>query len=92
MNIGDERMETPTIYLKVGIEVSGPQKCVVTYINWDHGWYQVEFTSALGWKFRECFWLPEKGGKGTFDAREGARLPTYCRASGGALYGQWPKK
>lgn len=32
--------------------------CVVTYVNAEHLWYEVEFQGALG-PYRECYKLPE---------------------------------
>lgn len=38
-------------------ELSGPRSCVVTYVNADHLWYEVQFRNG----FRECYKLPEPG-------------------------------
>lgn len=55
MNIGDVRMEVPTIYMKCGLEVTGPQKCQVVYIHPDGRFYRVRFTAANGTHFHECY-------------------------------------
>ena len=54
MNIGDVRTEVPTIYMKCGLEVTGPQKCKVVYIHPEGRFYRVRFTAANGTHFHEC--------------------------------------
>lgn len=55
MNIGDKRMETPTIWGTCGIEETGPQPCRVVYIHPEGRFYRVRFTTASGRSFCECF-------------------------------------
>ena len=59
--IGDRLMRRPETGPAPGmglIKVE-PLPCVVTYVHAEHLWYEVEFTTATGNTFRECYKLPD---------------------------------
>lgn len=57
MTIGDELMKEPTIWLKSGLEVTGPQRCRVVYIHPEKRFYRVQFTALNGAVFHECYYF-----------------------------------
>ena len=86
MNIGDVRMEVPTIYMKCGLEVTGPQTCQVVYIHPDGRFYRVRFTTPNGTQFHECYFHKAQGGEQDQPYKHGFHA-AHRPAKGGALYG-----
>ena len=85
MNIGDVRTEVPTICMKCGLEVTGPQKCQVVYIHPKERFFTLEFVSKVtGEKFRESF--PMMRACGGEVPVERARLNRKKNRYGEALY------
>ena len=60
MKVGDIRMETPSVDSEVMLGGRKPWRCEVVYIHPKWRFYTVEFTTVLGWKFRECFYFRDK--------------------------------
>ena len=85
MNIGDVRMEVPTIYMKCGLEVTGPQKCKVVYIHPDGRFYRVRFTAINGTYFHECYFQQKQAGARDIPVGM-ARLDRKKKRYGEALY------
>lgn len=86
MNIGDVRMEVPTIYMKCGLEVTGPQKCQVVYIHPDGRFYRVRFTAPNGAHFHECYFQKAQAIAQDQPSKHGFHAASRP-AKGGALYG-----
>lgn len=60
MKVGDIRRETPSVDSTVMLEDRQPWRCEVVYIHPQWRFYTVEFTTVLGWKFRESFYFRDK--------------------------------
>ena len=60
MKVGDIRRETPSVDSTVMLEDRQPWRCEVVYIHPKWRFYTVEFTTVLGWKFRESFFFRDK--------------------------------
>ncbi len=60
MRVGDIRRETPSVDSTVMLEDRQPWRCEVVYIHPKWRFYTVEFTTVLGWKFRESFFFRDK--------------------------------
>ena len=86
MNIGDVRMEVPTIYMKCGLEVTGPQKCQVVYIHPEGRFYRVRFTAPNGAHFHECYFQKAQAGEQDQPYKHGFHAASRP-AKSGALYG-----
>ena len=86
MNIGDVRMEVPTIYMKCGLEVTGPQKCQVVYIHPEGRFYRVRFTAANGTHFHECYFQKAQASEQDMHAKHGFHAAKRT-AKGKDLYG-----
>ena len=86
MNIGDVRTEVPTIYMKCGLEVTGPQKCQVVYIHPEGRFYRVRFTALNGTHFHECYFQKAQASEQDQPSRHGFHAAPRP-AKGGALYG-----
>ena len=86
MNIGDVRTEVPTIYMKCGLEVTGPQKCQVVYIHPEGRFYRVRFTAPNGTHFHECYFQKAQVGEQDQPYKHGFHAAPRP-AKGGALYG-----
>ena len=86
MNIGDVRTEIPTIYMKCGLEVTGPQKCQVVYIHPEGRFYRVRFTAPNGTHFHECYFQKAQGGEQDQPFKHGFHAAPRP-GKGGALYG-----
>ena len=53
--VGDHLKRVMTAMAELFQPIYEPLDCVVTYVNKDRGWYEVEFT---GTGLRECYGLP----------------------------------
>ena len=51
-NVGDVLFKQPVIFGYGSLEERVPKKCVVTYVNHAHLWYEVQFTES---GFRQCY-------------------------------------
>ncbi len=61
MNIGDKRVETPTMNTTHGDFKSVPVECRVAYIHPERRFYTVEFFFPLtGWRFRESYYVEDR--------------------------------
>ena len=72
MKVGDIRRETPSVDSTVMLEDRQPWRCEVVYIHPKWRFYTVEFTTILGWKFRESFFFRDK-------RPDGPELPEHIR-------------
>lgn len=72
MNLGDRRMEVPSIDSELMLEHRPKRQCEVVYIHPEWRFYTVEFTTPLGWKFRESYYFADK-------RPEGPPLPEHIR-------------
>ena len=72
MNLGDIRMEVPSVDSELMLADRAARKCVVVYIHPKWRYYTVEFTTVLGWKFRESFFFRDK-------RTDGPELPEHVR-------------
>ena len=81
MNIGDVRTEVPTIYMKCGLEVTGPQKCQVVYIHPEGRFYRVRFTAV-----NECYFQKAQASEQDMPSKHGFHAAPRP-GKGGALYG-----
>lgn len=72
MKVGDIRREMPSIDSTVMLEDRQPWRCEVVYIHPKWRFYTVEFTTILGWKFRESFFFRDK-------RPDGPELPEHIR-------------
>lgn len=52
--LGEQRMETPTLRKMQGVSEARPQPCKVVYIHPDHLYYTVEFRNGV----RESYKVP----------------------------------
>ena len=86
MNIGDVRTEVPTIYMKCGLEVTGPQKCQVVYIHPEGRFYRVRFTALNGTHFHECYFQKAQASEQDQPCKHGFHAAPRP-GKGGALYG-----
>ena len=86
MNIGDVRTEVPTIYMKCGLEVTGPQKCQVVYIHPEGRFYRVRFTSPNSAHFHECYFQQAQASEKDMPSKHGFHAAPRP-GKGGALYG-----
>lgn len=86
MNIGDVRTEVPTIYMKCGLEVTGPQKCQVVYIHPEGRFYRVRFTAPNGTHFHECYFQKAQASEQDQSSKHGFHAAPRP-GKGGALYG-----
>lgn len=72
MKVGDMRREMPSVDSTVMLEDRQPWRCEVVYIHPKWRFYTVEFTTVLGWKFRESFFFRDK-------RPDGPELPEHIR-------------
>ena len=72
MQIGDIRHEKPYIDSEYMLRDGGPWPCKVVYIHPKWRFYTVEFTTQLGWKFRESYFFADK-------RPDGPPLPEHIR-------------
>ena len=86
MNIGDVRTEVPTIYMKCGLEGTGPQKCQVVYIHPEGRFYRVRFTAPNGTHFHECYFQKAQASEQDQPFKHGFHAAPRP-GKGGALYG-----
>ena len=86
MNIGDVRTEVPTIYMKCGLEVTGPQKCQVVYIHPEGRFYRVRFTAPNGTHFHECYFQKAQASEQVMPSKHGFHAAPRP-GKGGARYG-----
>ena len=86
MNIGDVRTEVPTIYMKCGLEVTGPQKCQVVYIHPEGRFYRVRCTAPNGTHFHECYFQKAQASEQDQPFKHGFHAAPRP-GKGGALYG-----
>lgn len=82
MNVGDIRRETPSVDSTVMLEDRQPWRCEVVYIHPKWRFYTVEFTTVLGWKFRESFFFRDK-------RLDGPELPEEIRKQREAQNAHW---
>lgn len=88
MKLGEMRMEVPSVDSELMLADRQPRKCEVFYIHPEWRFYTVEFTTTLGWKFRESFYFRDK-------RPDGPELPEHIRrereARVGRKYGRGPR-
>lgn len=72
MNLGDIRLEKPSVDSEFMLGHRTEWKCEVVYIHPHWRFYTVEFTTELGWKFRESFFFADK-------RPDGPPLPEHIR-------------
>lgn len=72
MNLGDRRMEVPSIDSELMLADRPARACVVVFIHPEWRFYTVEFTTELGWKFRESYFFADK-------RPDGPPLPEHIR-------------
>lgn len=72
MRVGEIRREMPSVDSTVMLEGRQPWRCEVVYIHPKWRFYTVEFTTVLGWKFRESFFFRDK-------RPDGPELPEHIR-------------
>ena len=85
MKLGDIRMETPSVDSEVMLGDRRPWRCEVVYIHPKWRFYTVEFTTILGWKFRECFYFRDKrldGPELPEDVRQQREMPSGANVRG----------
>ena len=73
MKVGDIRMELPTVDSELMLADRRERRCEVVWIHPQWRFYTVEFTTELGWKFRETFYFRDREPKGP-------PLPEHIRA------------
>lgn len=64
MKIGDIRMEMPTVDSELMLANRQKRRCEVVWIHPKWRFYIVEFTTELGWKFRETFYFRDRDPNG----------------------------
>lgn len=72
MKIGDIRMELPTVDSELMLANRQKRRCEVVWIHPKWRFYIVEFTTELGWKFRETFYSRDRD-------PDGPPLPEHIR-------------
>ena len=72
MNIGDIRMEMPTVDSELMLGNRQKRRCEVVWIHPKWRFYTVELTTVLGWKVRESFFFRDK-------RTDGPELPEHIR-------------
>lgn len=72
MKVGDIRMEVPSVDSELMLADRKARRCEVVYIHPQWRFYTVEFTTVLGWKFRESFYFQDK-------RPDGPELPEHIR-------------
>ena len=72
MKIGDIRMEMPTVDSELMLANRQKRRCEVVWIHPQWRFYVVEFTTELGWKFRESYFFADK-------RPDGPPLPEHIR-------------
>lgn len=72
MEIGDIRVELPTVDSEIMLSGRKPQRGVVVYIHPDYRFYVVEFETERGYRFRETFYFQDR-------APGGPPLPEHLR-------------
>ena len=72
MKIGDIRMELPTVDSELMLANRQKRRCEVVWIHPKWRFYTVEFTTELGWKFRETFYFRDRD-------PDGPPLPEHIR-------------
>ena len=72
MKIGDIRMELPTVDSELMLANRQKRRCEVVWIHPKWRFYIVEFTTELGWKFRETFYFRDRD-------PDGPPLPEHIR-------------
>lgn len=60
MKVGDIRMEVPLVDCSIMLADKQPRKCKVIYIHPKWRFYRVEFTTELGWTFRETYYFRDR--------------------------------
>lgn len=60
MKVGDRRREKPRVDSELMLADYSLRDCVVVYIHPLWRFYTVEFTTILGWKFRESYFFRDK--------------------------------
>lgn len=83
MKVGDTRMEVPSVDSELMLADRQARKCRVVYIHPEWRFYTVEFTTPLGWKFRECYYFEDKrpGGPPLPEhIRSMREMPRMCRS------------
>lgn len=73
MKIGDIRMELPTVDSELMLANRQSRRCEVVWIHPEWRFYIVEFTTELGWKFRETFYFADR------EPGKGPPLPEHIR-------------
>lgn len=73
MKLGDIRMEVPSVDSELMLKDRQARRCEVVFIHPQWRFYTVEFTTDLGWKFRESYYFADK-------RPDGPPLPEHIRA------------
>lgn len=60
MKLGDIRMEVPSVDSEIMLDDRKARSCEVVFIHPQWRFYTVEFTTGLGWKFRESYYFRDK--------------------------------
>ena len=60
MKLGDIRREMPSVDSELMLADRQERTCKVVYIHPLWRFYTVEFTTQLGWKFRESYYFEDK--------------------------------
>ena len=60
MQVGDTRLELPSVDCEVMLSGRQKRPCRVVYIHPLWRFYTVEFTTVLGWKFRQSYFFEDK--------------------------------
>lgn len=72
MNLGDIRREVPSVDSEFMLGQKILRECEVVFIHPQWRFYTVEFTTDLGWKFRESYYFADK-------RPDGPPLPEHVR-------------
>lgn len=72
MQLGDIRKEVPNVDSEFMLGHKLLRECVVVFIHPEWRFYTVEFTTDLGWKFRESYFFADK-------RPDGPPLPEHVR-------------
>lgn len=73
MKVGDIRMEMPTVDSELMLANRQKRRCEVVWIHPQWRFCVVEFTTELGWKFRETFYFADR------EPGKGPPLPEHIR-------------
>ena len=98
MKLGDIRREMPSVDSELMLADRQARTCKVVYIHPLWRFYTVEFTTPLGWKFRESYFFADKRPDGpelpehirrereTAEARRGSGRGWHSRPKSGVMH------